>query len=141
MVSGELLKTAGVSETKKPIRVVREFLESVAFWVITKVLNVNGHDGNIAPIEIAARDFKVSHPDFGLAVLDAWRVGHSGQPIALGYFRSLGWPWSRRRRRDVHRPIHFSALVRYDPRERRPARNGWQREASLELSGIDPPRR
>lgn len=56
------------------IRVVRELLESVAFWGITKVLIVNGHDGNIAPIEIAARDFKVSHPNFGLAVLDAWWV-------------------------------------------------------------------
>ncbi|WP_272700455.1 creatininase family protein [Desulfovibrio sp. Fe33] len=56
------------------IRVVRELLDSAKFWGINKVLIVNGHDGNIAPIEIAARDFKVANPDFGLAVLDAWWV-------------------------------------------------------------------
>lgn len=56
------------------IRVVTELLESAAFWGLNKVLIVNGHDGNIAPIEIAARDFKVKNPDFGLAVLDAWWV-------------------------------------------------------------------
>lgn len=56
------------------IKVVTELLESIAFWGIKKVLIVNGHDGNIAPIEIAARDFKVKNPDFCLAVLDAWWV-------------------------------------------------------------------
>ena len=56
------------------IRVVRELLDSALYWGIKKVLIVNGHDGNIAPIEIAARDFKVQNPDFGLAVLDAWWV-------------------------------------------------------------------
>lgn len=56
------------------VRVVSELLESAAYWGIRKVLIVNGHDGNIAPIEIAARTFKVANPDFGLAVLDAWWV-------------------------------------------------------------------
>ncbi|MBU2647222.1 creatininase family protein [bacterium] len=56
------------------IKVVSEILDSLAFWGINKVLIINGHDGNIAPIEIAARDFKVKNPDFCLAVLDAWWV-------------------------------------------------------------------
>jgi creatinine amidohydrolase len=37
-------------------------------------LIVNGHDGNIAAIEIAARQVKVEHPNFNLAVLDAWWI-------------------------------------------------------------------
>ena len=44
------------------IRVVRELLDSALFWGFKKVVIINGHDGNIAPIEIAARDFKVRTP-------------------------------------------------------------------------------
>lgn len=53
-------------------QVVREALESLVFWDIRKILIINGHDGNIPSIEIAARDIKVKYPDMGLAVLDAW---------------------------------------------------------------------
>lgn len=56
------------------IKVVTEMLESLIHWGINKVLIINGHDGNIAAIEIAARQIKVEHPDFNLAVLDAWWV-------------------------------------------------------------------
>ncbi|MDL2314615.1 creatininase family protein, partial [Desulfovibrio sp. OttesenSCG-928-C14] len=55
-------------------RAMGDLLESCAFWGIKKIVIVNGHDGNIAPIEIAARDFKLRYPDFGVAVLDAWWV-------------------------------------------------------------------
>lgn len=90
-------------------QVTREFLESVRFWGINKVLIINGHDGNIPPIEIAARDVKVKYPDFRVAVLDAWWVtagnllpkdtfevwdglGHGGEgemSIALAMFPEL----------------------------------------------------
>ncbi|NOX35746.1 MAG: creatininase family protein [Deltaproteobacteria bacterium] len=56
------------------IRVIKEMLESVIHWGINKVMIINGHDGNIAAIEIAARQVKVEHPDFNLAVLDAWWI-------------------------------------------------------------------
>jgi len=56
------------------IRVIKQMLESVIHWGINKVMIINGHDGNIAAIEIAARQIKVEHPDFNLAVLDAWWV-------------------------------------------------------------------
>ncbi len=56
------------------IKVVEEMLASIIHWGINKVVIINGHDGNIAPIEIAARKIKVAHPDFCLAVLDAWWV-------------------------------------------------------------------
>jgi len=56
------------------ILMVKEILESLIHWGINKVFIVNGHDGNIAAIEIASRQIKVKHPDFKLAVLDAWWV-------------------------------------------------------------------
>lgn len=56
------------------IRVVREILQSLVYWGIKKILVVNGHDGNIPCIEIAARDVKQEFPEIGLAVLDAWWV-------------------------------------------------------------------
>jgi len=90
-------------------QVTREFLESFRFWGLNKVLIINGHDGNIPPIEIAARDVKVKYPDFRVAVLDAWWVtagnllpkdtfevwdglGHGGEgemSIALAMFPEL----------------------------------------------------
>ena len=56
------------------IHVLKEVLGSLVYWKIPKVLVINGHDGNIAPIEIAARDVKIEHPGLKLAVLDAWWV-------------------------------------------------------------------
>jgi creatinine amidohydrolase len=90
-------------------QVLREAMESLVRWGIRKILVVNGHDGNIASIEIAARDLKVKHPELGLAVLDAWWVtagnllpkdtfevwgglGHGGEgetSIALAIFPEL----------------------------------------------------
>lgn len=90
-------------------QVIRDLLESLVYWNIKKILIINGHDGNIPPIEIAARDTKVRHPDLGLAVLDAWWVtaanllpkdtfevwgglGHGGEgetSIALAMFPEL----------------------------------------------------
>ena len=54
------------------IAVIRDILESVYREGIRKVFIMNGHDGNIAPIEVAARSAKVAHPDFKIASLDAW---------------------------------------------------------------------
>jgi creatinine amidohydrolase len=90
-------------------RVVKDILESLVFWRIKKILIINGHDGNIPPIEIAARDVKLAQPDLGLAVLDAWwmtagnllpketfevwnGLGHGGEgetSIALAMFPDL----------------------------------------------------
>jgi creatinine amidohydrolase len=90
-------------------QVIREVLDSLVYWGIKKVLIINGHDGNIPPIEVAARDIKLKYPDMGLAVLDAWWVtagnllppdtfevwdglGHGGEgetSIALAIFPDL----------------------------------------------------
>ncbi len=39
---------------------------------IKKIFVLNGHDGNIAPLEIASRKVKVAHPDIKIVTLDAW---------------------------------------------------------------------
>lgn len=52
--------------------VIRDILESVHREGIRKVFILNGHDGNIAPIEIAARSVKVAHPEMRIVSLDAW---------------------------------------------------------------------
>jgi creatinine amidohydrolase len=54
------------------IALLRDILESVYREGIRKVFVMNGHDGNIAPIEIAARSTKVAHPDIKIVSLDAW---------------------------------------------------------------------
>ena len=51
---------------------LRDILESVYREGIRKVFIMNGHDGNIAPIEVASRSAKVAHPDFKIVSLDAW---------------------------------------------------------------------
>jgi len=62
-----------ISLTNETItRVIKEVLESLYYWGIKKALIINGHDGNIPCIEVAARDVKLVHPDMGIAVLDAW---------------------------------------------------------------------
>ena len=54
------------------IAFLRDILESVYREGIRKVFIMNGHDGNIAPIEVASRSAKVAHPDFKIVSLDAW---------------------------------------------------------------------
>lgn len=54
------------------IAVIRDILESVYREGIRRVFIMNGHDGNIPSIEIAARQVKVAHPDFMIVGLDAW---------------------------------------------------------------------
>ncbi len=54
------------------IEFLRDILESVYREGIRKVFVMNGHDGNIAPIEVASRSAKVAHPDFKIVSLDAW---------------------------------------------------------------------
>ncbi|MGC8779198.1 MAG: creatininase family protein, partial [Candidatus Caldatribacteriaceae bacterium] len=56
---------------------------------IPKILIINGHDGNIAPIEIAARSVKVSYPQAFLASLDAWWVT-AGELLPPGTFEVWG---------------------------------------------------
>ena len=74
------------------IAVIRDILESVYREGIRKVFIMNGHDGNIAPIEVAARSAKVAHPDFRIVSLDAWwqMVGNVLPPDFFEVWKGLG---------------------------------------------------
>jgi creatinine amidohydrolase len=67
------------------ILVLRDILESTYRWGIKKIVIINGHDGNIAPIEIASREFKATCPDVRIVSLDAWWVT-AGMLLPKGTF-------------------------------------------------------
>lgn len=54
--------------------VIYDVLSSILRNGINKILIINGHDGNIAPIEIASRKVKEIYPDARIAALDQWWV-------------------------------------------------------------------
>ena len=54
------------------IAIIEDILESLHREGIRHVFILNGHDGNIAPIEIASRKVKVAHPEMKIASLGAW---------------------------------------------------------------------
>ncbi|MCX5773124.1 MAG: creatininase family protein [Fusobacteria bacterium] len=69
------------------IAVIKDMIESVISNGISKIFVMNGHDGNIAPIEIATREMKVKYPEVKIATLDAWWVA-VGKLIPRGTFEA-----------------------------------------------------
>ncbi|WP_090799292.1 creatininase family protein [Paenibacillus sp. GP183] len=65
--------------------VIKEVLQEVIRNGIKKIIIINGHDGNIAPIELAARAVKVQYPDVVIASLNDWWVA-AGKMIPPGTF-------------------------------------------------------
>jgi creatinine amidohydrolase len=65
---------------------LRDILESVHREGIRKVFIMNGHDGNISPIEVASRSVKVAHPDLKVVSLDAWWM-MIGKVLPPGFFQ------------------------------------------------------
>ncbi|MDD3169578.1 MAG: creatininase family protein [Eubacteriales bacterium] len=55
-------------------QVIYDLLESVLRNGINRIFLMNGHDGNIAPIEIASRKIKEKYPDARIAALPQWWV-------------------------------------------------------------------
>lgn len=56
------------------MQVIYDIIESVLRSGISHIFVLNGHDGNIAPIEIAARKIKEKYPQVRIAALPAWWV-------------------------------------------------------------------
>jgi creatinine amidohydrolase len=54
------------------IRAIEDICLSLIKNKINRILIVNGHDGNIAPIELSARTIKDRYPDVVIACLEAW---------------------------------------------------------------------
>lgn len=71
------------------VAVLKDVLRSVIKNGIKKIFIMNGHDGNIAPIEIATRSIKCEFPDVKIASLDAWWVT-AGQLLPPDTFEVWG---------------------------------------------------
>jgi creatinine amidohydrolase len=59
-------------ESETAVAVIRDILDSLVANKILRILLINGHDGNIAPIESAARLVKENHPEVVIACLESW---------------------------------------------------------------------
>lgn len=55
-------------------QVIYDIIESVIRNGIHKIFLMNGHDGNIAPLEIASRKIKEKYPDARIAALTEWWI-------------------------------------------------------------------
>ena len=54
------------------VRIIQDICQSLIKNGIQRILIINGHDGNIAPIEIASRYVKNLNPTVVIACLEAW---------------------------------------------------------------------
>ena len=72
--------------------IVADILESLHREGVRKVLILNGHDGNIPSIEIAARSVKAAHPEMRIVSLDAWwnTLGQLLPPSFFEVWNGLG---------------------------------------------------
>lgn len=74
------------------LAVLKDILTSVIRGGIKHIFVMNGHDGNIEPIELATRSIKVRHPDVKIASLDAWWIaaGNLLPPDTFEVWNGLG---------------------------------------------------
>ena len=56
------------------VKVIEDLFLSLVRNKISRILVINGHDGNIAPIELAARVTKDKYPDVVIACIESWWV-------------------------------------------------------------------
>jgi creatinine amidohydrolase len=56
------------------VGVISDLLSSLIQNKIRRVLIINGHDGNIGPIEVAARSIKNIHPEMTIACMESWWI-------------------------------------------------------------------
>ena len=69
------------------IQVIYDIVESVLRNGINTVLLMNGHDGNIAPIEVASRKLKEVYPNARIVALDQWWIT-AGDLLPNGFFEA-----------------------------------------------------
>ena len=61
-------------KTETLMHILFEIFDSLRKHDLKHLLIINGHDGNIPAIEAATNEYRTIHPDFKIAVLDAWWV-------------------------------------------------------------------
>jgi creatinine amidohydrolase len=76
-------------DTETLIRVLKQLFDSLNVHGMKRLLVINGHDGNIPAIEAASREYRVAHPEFKIAVLEAWWVT-AGELLPRGTFEAWG---------------------------------------------------
>jgi creatinine amidohydrolase len=54
------------------VRVIEDLFTSLIRNGINRIVIINGHDGNIAPLELAARTIKDRYPETVIACLESW---------------------------------------------------------------------
>lgn len=54
------------------IMIIQDILESLIMNNVKRILILNGHDGNIGPMEVASRNIKDKHPEVMIACLESW---------------------------------------------------------------------
>jgi creatinine amidohydrolase len=54
------------------VRVIFDIIKSLIDNSIKRIIILNGHDGNIGPIELAARSIKDSYPEVIVTCLESW---------------------------------------------------------------------
>jgi len=72
-------------KTDTMIAIIKDILRSTILGGIDKIFIMNGHDGNIAPIEIAAREVKMEFPKAHIISLNDWWVA-AGKILPAGTF-------------------------------------------------------
>ena len=72
--------------------VIYDMLESVLRNGVTHIFILNGHDGNIAPIEIASRKIKEKYPEARIVSLPEWWIiaGKLLPPVTFEVWDGLG---------------------------------------------------
>jgi len=76
-------------KTETLMRVLSEVFDSLRRHGLNRLLIINGHDGNIPAIAAATREYRACHPDFKIAVLEAWWET-AGQLVPEGTFEVWG---------------------------------------------------
>ena len=59
-------------QSETVVSLIHDICQSLVKNGIMRILIINGHDGNIGPIEIASRQVKSKHPTVVIACLEAW---------------------------------------------------------------------
>ncbi len=67
------------------IAVIKDILRTTLGNGIKKIFIMNGHDGNIAAIEVAAREIKMEHPEARIVSLNDWWIA-AGKLLPPGTF-------------------------------------------------------
>jgi creatinine amidohydrolase len=75
--------------TETLMHVLRDVFDSLRKHGLNRLLIVNGHDGNIPAIDATTREYRTAHPEFKVAVFEAWWVA-AGQLVPDGTFEVWG---------------------------------------------------